>query len=670
MEQEVSYRCERAVYYPRNDFAHTAFNQRVRDVFGGDSFRDGITINDAIEVHQCGLILMDGDGFSDEELGALRSTCRTAYGVACKVANEALSTRSVCDVFDETEAQYRTRFIGFTVENGAIWKVTNEAIAELLSKHPELISDFLSNKKLVEHFDLVLRDALVQNPLVSAELIVGAFATRDYRSKHVTLPSSLTCDDVEGILSSYLSYDQANFNYVKLIAEWPSRTNVGNTGYRPTKELRVKAAKRLKSLSENLFANGVVNRYGWGAAIAGDQHPCISISFNNGASETTYSEEWLSAFTDEATILNNLIYLFRLIKSDGLLYAPAHKYEENALAKHMGVHARDEYPLSIAFNCRSMELLSSFICYKRFLQSRGKRIEVEEEFDAKGFFVRLPSEGASTFDKCKAMGTEIERVAKCYQLYVEKGEAEEVYLDLFSFSDYHQIPSLIENKYAVAGPSFDNIAFLLFSDQSPLFWSIEHDGAPRRCLFSLLLSRSVNRSEFSSSIVIALESLIERDLIECTADGELHPTKRASALAIVWADGAIACHHLSPTERELVERFVGEGYLSYGQGLLSPDEADYFNYLLTDRQFSNSLHLRNKYDHSTFGKAGMDDAALESDYGQFLLAISSLLLKINDELMYVTGKGGGKDFVDWPLYDEASVLQCFQKLQRVENGEA
>jgi len=77
---------------------------------------------------------------------------------------------------------------------------------------------------------------------------------------------------------------------------------------------------------------------------------------------------------------------------------------------------------------------------------------------------------------------------------------------------------------------------------------------------------------------------------------------------------------------------VKKGYLNIGNTLLSKGEADYFNYYLNKKEFSNGLDLRNIYAHGTPPTSEDSNAAVyQQHYITGLKLVILLLIKLNDE---------------------------------------
>lgn len=174
--------------------------------------------------------------------------------------------------------------------------------------------------------------------------------------------------------------------------------------------------------------------------------------------------------------------------------------------------------------------------------------------------------------------------------------------------------------------------------------------ASERTFFDVMRKHDITRKAYKVFLHNQIDWLVERGLVvEDPSLGILAPTKAAFTLFLVWRDGAIVTEHLSDGTTQLIEDLVSRDVLAYCDGLFTPDEADLLNYLFNDAETTNSLGLRNRYSHADRVIDDPNAKTIQHDYYAMLTLLLVITLKINDELMVHTGKGGVKDFVDWPL---------------------
>jgi len=660
---------DRAKFYPPNDLAAGMYRDRVAKVLSTWTKEDITEINEAIEIYQCQKTIMQyPELFDSMMLDRLNSSVDDLIPAAVSTASILVSTQSLGAVCEKVELQYVDQFWEF-IAKFKLWRqVPDTDLYALIRQHPEQIVNVLSNPVLIRGFDKTITRSMCENHHISAEMIIGSFASENRNLQTLKLPSSLTPAMIDGIMLSYVSESMPNLNHVRVLASWPSSAKIP---YSPSPDVLVQAKKKAKELNDNLFPDSTAGvRYGMGVTFSQTQKACKGIELEGNSYTTTYGTEWLSTYTDPGTILNNFIYVFGFADKDGLLGMPAHKHERTALTEALGLHPLGEYPTSIPFNMRNSQALIEVLAYRDLLRRCDCRLEtsiewfyneyISSEFGVEGFNISLPTEETSYLDKCKSIGPEIERVLKSFKLYVEQGTVDELYFPHIQIKDFDAVPSLIEKKYLVANSEFAKRGHILFSDQSRLAYSKVHPDAGHS-FFSMITKERVVRSDFHDIYQPLIDWIANDGLIEIR-DDVIEPSIRSLFLRQIWDEGAIPLFHYSDSDRQMGDHFSADEILGYSETLFSPDESDYMNFMFNNAKFSNSMALRNKYDHASSRVDDPNEQPIQEDYCRLLVLLIGITLKINEELSVHLSKGGVEDFVDWPLLDEESVKKSLEIL--------
>lgn len=652
---------ERAVYYPPYDLAAGMHVDRVKKVLL-DDIPEEASINDAIEYHQAKLTVEKYPEFFDSDaLGELIERSTDHFSAACRLIHCQLSDKSLLEISNELELQYFGKLIDLVVASGAQKLISQDDMEAMLCAYPNLISQVLAYGSLADKYCGAIKRFLLANPIFAAEFLIGEFGSERRNSESLVAPRKLSSDEIDSLMIEYLAQERVNLNHVRVLQHWPVGKSALN--YSPSPEVQVLAKRKAEQLNNEVAASGLSIHQAIGIIFDGDQKACKSINITDEGFNLSYSSQWLSEHSDCATILNNLIYVFELIDSTGLLMAPAHKREQSTLFSIMGLHVLGEYPTSIQFQHRNQMAIGIVHLYRLFLESSGQnRLEsaiewafgdyVKSEFNIDGFSISLPTKETSCLDKCKSIGPEIERVTKAFQLLSTKGEIDEEFFAFISIKNFADVKSLIDRKYVEAGSAYEEHASLLFSDQSRLAFSENHKGASQQ-FFAMILEERVVREDFHDIYQPAIEKLLEDGTLEIDNEGVLHPTKKAAMLKLIWDKGAIEICKYSEEDKAMAEELVDLGWLAYSNSLFTSDESAYLNYMFNDAEFSNSLALRNKYDHGTFRVNDPDSDEYATDYAGLLNVLISITLKIFDDLSLKYEAGGVEDFVDWPLIDDS-----------------
>ena len=659
----------RVAYYGRNDLSVGTFRDRCIERLSGAEASPILTVNDAIEAHQCKLMVDNiPELFSGELSIEVEESATRLFANACKFISQLLSNTGVDEVFELVELQYAEQFWDLVEASGATTKIKPDNLRRLIDHHPGCIGPILRRKRLVTNFDEVIKQSLLYHGAIAAELIISRLTTDSGHYGRLYLPPSLDNSEIDSIMLSYINSESANPNYLQALRDWPSKSS---GIYRPSSEVRVLAKRKYKIAVERLFANGTSLRYSTGASIDMNQVACKGISVDGYNLTHIFSGQWLGKYTDPATIMNNMQFVFDYIDTSGLMYVPARKHEDSTLLASLGTHVRGEYLTPIGFQMRSGLIHSETITYADFLESNGTSIEnalewaygeyFPSEYGITGFTLSLPAKGSSWLNKCEAMGPEIERAIKRYAVYSKRGEIDDDFFPYETIASFASLMALEKKKYAIAGPRFDQLSYPIFSDQSMLAYLHKSDESEPN-FFDAMIRRRVTRQDYPDYLQPTIDELINSELIiEESGSRRLLPTPRSVCIKSVWDHDALPLRHLTKEDISVVESLINDDALCYSDQLFAPVEAAYLDYMFNDASFPNSLALRNRYNHAHGAIKDPQASIIRNDYYRLLSILICITLKINEELANKTGRGNVEDFDDWPLYDE-SILQTSREL--------
>lgn len=660
MAKELNH--NRVEFYQANDLAYDYYRDRIVEIISSASEYSFVTINDCIEIHQVlQTVRAYPHLFIEYDQGEVLKPASNLFSSACAVASGMLADMGLLSLFDSIEEQYVHRFWDFSAESKLYKSFSKLEIQSLLKTSLHVIRDMLRHRQLLNAFDDELAEALKASPRYAAELIIDTFGAAGERKGINGLPSSLTHRDIDNLMLAFLSEEKINLNHVRVLSMWPSSAK---GTYRPSPKVLVTAAQRIEELTKELFQSkdAIIIKGDANVLFSPSQKECKQAVLDDGIIKCSFSTLWLMEYTDYGTILNNFIYVFGFAKTVGLLTVPAHKHERSILMETLGLHPLDEYHESPQSRARLSLQLCVIMGYRRLLIEAGTRLEdalewffnsyISEEFGIEGFRINLPAENVSFFDKCKSSGPEIERVLKAFQVYVCEGEVNPAYFPHIGFKLFDQVPSLVSKKYLIEDKKFAGYGQMLFSDQSQLAYSKRHEG--HDSFFEMIESDYVVFEDFHD-VYQPILARLEKDGFICRDDsGRINAEERTWVLYWIWKESAFPVYRFSGEIKAIADDLVENGFARYSESLFSPDESDYLNYMFNNAKFSGSIGLRNEYDHASGIVTDPNDESIEQDYCLFLDMLICIVLKINDELMFVTGKGGVGELVDWPLADEDS----------------
>lgn len=668
---------KRVIFYGRDDYAAGVFRDRCQFLLVNAESVEFASINDAIEAHQTQLTVdAIPELFQWQLHDDYQSRSRILFHKACKFIFSELDSKDVGEVYAQVESYYCKQFWQL-VESCRAWqKVKASDFERLLMDCPECLDAVLQYKMSIEYFGEEIKRALTNNPKHSAELIIRCLAAEAKSQKSFYLPENWDNSQIDHIMLSYIHLDAANPNYLQILQNWPS-SKVSQ--YNPSPEVRVKAKRQYERFVDGLFQNGTGLRCSVSVIIDMNQRACKG-AIREGLNLTySFGGSWLKEYMDPATVMNNFIYLFDFVDSQGLILASARQHEANSILATLGMHVKGEYDRSTGFEMRSNLASIEAMAYANFLEGNGKRLEsaiewvynqyFAEEFDINGFSLALPSQRATWLDKCKAVGPEIERAVKAYSLYSKYSAIDNEYFPYECLKSFSSLKALDDKKYVIAGLEFERFGNILFSNESLLSYLYSED-IGELSFYEMMKRHSVIRSNYPEYLQPMLSMLIDNGfVVEGDEDGRLMPTDNTAFLRIIWEHGAVSLMRFREKDLDIIESLTKRRIVTYCDKLFAPFEADYLDYMFNNASFTNSVGLRNKYDHANSAVKDPQANNIKQDYFTLLSLLICITLKINEELMRKTGKGGLDSFIDWPYYDR-SVLRLTKKIGMDKRGDS
>ena len=496
-------------------------------------------------------------------------------------------------------------------------------------------------KKLVVTYDAEVRGLLLESPR-AAEFIVQKHLLSEGSAK-VHLPPSLTKADNRELLERYVDSEDANPNYVGLIATAKDNSQAGVDA-----KLRLRAKRRSDAMTAKFFEENAGFKTGYEVGMSGSQVEPVVFEMDDSndaeglVSRYTYSSTWLDETSDFPSVLNNFQHLFEFVDDNGLLAFPSYPAYHGLVDRVFKTHGKDDYMVGAAFNAMDTSSLLQTRMYLYFLESKSIALEaviswffktyLVEEFGVSNFSFTPSGDGTTYLQKVRHVFAEMESVVKQFTLFVENGELDR---DLLSFSSelvrYKTVPSLLEGKYVypVAGSELEGVLFALFSDQSGLTYirgELQGDNAAQ-----LLLENKVTYADFADYQKRSVDRLIELGILEDSGERvRIVDAVRFRVLHALFSTQAAAYFHLPPRGRVLVDEWVEMGWVTRRGSLLSEAEGKYFNYFLNNAEFSNGPALRNRYVHGSQRNDAGDDTHFHA-YVIALRMVIALVLKMNDE---------------------------------------
>ncbi|PFC15086.1 hypothetical protein [Bacillus cereus] len=543
-------------------------------------------------------------------------------------------------LYENADTFYKEDFWSL-VESYGVYKFINEDDFEQCLSNSEIYYPVLLQfRKTVNKFHENLRTYILQDKK-GAEILLRSYIYKGDAKRQTTyLPPSLTEEDKEKILLNYIESDDPHVNYLEMIINFPSKSDL-KIGDR----IKVKARRRYKKEGEKIFEdnNGIKMEMGVAIKYPKDQEEAVEYSMNGTLVECSVSRNWIENNLDFNTLWNNFIYIFDFFDWQMRLKLVSKIKEIGVFEKIIGNNFKHLYKTSSAFKRKDMMSTLQMKSYVEILNSYQIRLEemiewffnqyLSKEFGINNFIVRMPTTVSSDFEKCRAILPEIDSILKQYKLYLEDGEIDQELLQVSSSHMFFKDCASYNNKkyvYPVEGSTFNIASNLLFSDQSMIFYLPKFD-EKYNSFYHLVREQKVKLSDFQQYQIESITWLITNQYLCEDEEGYLKFVNhtKISVFADLYYNEASSYWNLSSKERAEIEALIKEGVLTIDNKLFTKNEQDYLDYHLNKATFSNSLDLRNRYLHGTQTN---DDELHSLNYLIFLKLIVIIIIKINDDL--------------------------------------
>lgn len=632
----------RVVFFSNDDgacFDMLKQAQQVLDAF--DSQRQYEHICDIIEFYHVKLYVDAGlylEAWSNE----LRNTYRDKVRQMWTIVNRFISS-----IDNGNAGQYLTDVIDEDIRYvRAFWQLFEKThtykqiVPDTFSRLFEITvwkQDILQCKNIVEYFNTTLRNLLLKDK-GSAELLLSYYEkTGSHRNPNIYFPKSLSIIDKENIIKDYIESDNPNPNYIQLII-----TSKDQNKFKLSDPTKLKAKRRLKEISTNLFKSGLcaTSSLSYGVGFSETQTDPVVVSTDADQLIYTYSIPHIQQNLFPFAIFTNIRDLFHIIDNQSRI-ALVRKQKDVGFEDIFGLHPQSEYLCTRTFQIKNNLAQCQLALYKDVL-FRYFNINLETVVAAvfnticstskiDNLHIQItPKEDCLASIRC--LYPEIDSVLKKYKLYVEDGIIDFELLEMSSSPvGLEDIPSLVSKKYVYKdSEQLDKVMFYLYLDQSMLFLADGYPGKGYRSLFDL-----ISKEDISFDSLCEYQKPKYEELISCgylkIEDGVIRFSNPAKVRVLkdLYDNNVLSYWHL-PTEIQAeVDELHRSGAVKFESKLFTTAEVEYLKYYL-NKSYCNGLDLRNKYAH---GSHGLDKGAIEADYNTLLLVAIMIIWKIVDDIM-------------------------------------
>lgn len=563
-------------------------------------------------------------------------------GVANSLVGKYINQHSdILAEYEEVDFRYKESFWEI-IENRKLSDITEGRFKMFLVKLDVFAWQIFKQYKLVMKYDVELREYMLINPEGSTNLLLDKYLLKHRSVREESyLPQSLTTEDKEQIISTYLDLDKPNLNYTRLLS------NVQSTKeFALDTRVKLKAKRVSERLESGLFKDGS----GMGTDIVVEfkenVEGTVKQHYSLNKVGTEVDKEWLESNLDNPTLLNNFIYIFEFVNKDMVSKFPYNEIYASVFDRFGFAHEK-EYKTSTEFSIRESLSLAQMHLYYSFLKSKNKDLEaiiewffnvyLKEEFYIEDFNIKLPPIDNPNFEKCKSIFPTIESIIKKYKFYLEDGYIDEELVQMESKPLlFSECPSRTNNRYVYIAPNNDEARILrsiMFSDQSNITYFPNYGDNQYNTLIERLEADTLYLTDIEDYQKSSLDWLVENNYVTVNDDNEVVLVNRNRTLIYYYIhiNGVVVTSKLSNALKQEVDRLLNERALVSENTLLTRQESDYIDYYLNKRNFINGYDLRNKYLHGTSSSYENENEHYVN-YLHALRLLITIMIKINDDL--------------------------------------
>lgn len=538
---------------------------------------------------------------------------------------------------EDFENEYKKLLYGYKRD---FWKVIVETNTYKLFTKPTLLKcvkqssknalrSILIEKDIVKYLDKELAGFL-KGEFHTIEVVLDNYsASISFKEGKVYLPSSLSMVDREEMVANYINSSERNLNYLRILS---SLKNDNTLTISDRTRLLCKRAEHEEN--NKVLRDGESMSYQIGLqANYKNLLPIVEITKEG----ITYNLGCLKDI-DARGVLFLFKHIFGYIDQYGTIPFTSLEHEDT-IYDIIGLRAMSSYRTTPSFHLKNKFALMQLIAIEKGLELYGNSLElmlssiiewINTKYNVNLRFNTL-SEIGSILGKIRHLFAEVDSLIKQYQLYVEDGTID---YDLLTMSSsplgMNQIKSALypKPKYVSLNTELSEIKWIqnmLSSDNSTFSKKLDNR---YESLYTQI------KQGYRPDLKYKLQQnninvMLEKGIITLNSDGEYRVTPTGDLLNILYHKDFVMIDKLPTELSETLTMMETSGWIKYSSSLLHIKEANYFNYWLNKKDFSNGYDLRNKYMH---GVQSPEEKNIKSDYSIAKLLLILLLLKIIDDL--------------------------------------
>jgi hypothetical protein len=639
---------DRVVFHSIHDMSSGHYLSKAESLLNSDLSEDIEDINDILELYNISLFFEKEiylKNWSETDIVAYKEKVNSFRTVVGKFITN-IDDSSFLSHFESIFYGYYESFWVLINNYQQFKRISPSQMEEVLNKYPHQTRYLLSQKNLVNKYKLVLCEFL-KSYQQSAEILLSIYEVENsFNKTQLYLPSCLTIQDKENIISSYIDSEHCNTNYLPIIQ------NANKHGdFRISDKTKLAAKRQYQQSIKDFFDSGFSSSFEYGVAICYPENASKTKHawIEQGTVHYEFSLDYIKENNHPYILYRNFKTLFEYIDEQNIVVLTSKENQLGIFERTLGVRSKTEYVYGVAFTQLEMASMGQIFTYSNILKGLGHSLEdilkavfnniLPELYDLpSNANLTVPTVNASALEKIRTIAPEFESILKQYKLFVENKQIDFELLQMSSGpTAIKDIPSLNSNKYIYINKDDQEVNFLthlLFSDQTMLTYVDPFKDKQYRNFVDLLVNEEEikfgNYEEYQHE---HLNYLMDKNYISVDENNNIQVTNwnRILILRDVFENEVASLHHYPADIQDEVINMSNDCIVYFGNSLFSVPEQNYFNYYLNKSEFTNGHDLRNSYLHGT--QANPTEIHLhENSYLLYLKLLILAIFKIEDDL--------------------------------------
>lgn len=642
MTKKLSSRNEinRIVFYSKENMATSHNLVKAEKLLNNFNSEKNLTLNDLLEFYNVKLHF-DNDLF----LPKWSKSDREKYNQIVEENWSSLKKRfqkindlNIEEIINELEYQYKSNFWELVNKLSIYKNVSHSTFSDILKNFSSQINYILPQKNIVQKFNKVIRDFLM-NYKNSAEVLLSQFEEKksDRNSPRFYFPKSLSLSDKEEIISTYLDREDSNLNYVRL-----AQKSKDSNELKLSDKTKYKAKKKAEEQNNEIIDKG----HTWNIKVQGelskDQNEPVIFKNENGLIEATYSEKYLDGIENQVNLFKVFSYLFNYTDETSLIYLVSKTSELDVMERVIGLKSKNEYEIGEVFTRKEMLSIIQLHLIENYLKRKNSGIEqvinsfiahINELLEPNNLIFQIRVSDSPELDKIRTLLPDFDFLLKQYKNLADDGT---INIELLQVSSkpigFSQITSQNTQKYLYSNDKLIlKLKHIFFSDQSHMYYT-ETFGTKHTNLFDLLTQETVNIEDFANYQKDTIQTLVEDGYLKINNEKNVEIDKITFIYIIreIHRNELLSYWHYPKFVRDEIDLLIEKKMLFNETTLFSKEEVKYLNFYLNQKIYTNGYDLRNKYSHGTNTQS---EDKHKSDYYLILKIIILTLLKIEDDII-------------------------------------